>query len=328
MEKYCWINGREVGESSSAFGEVIVDPVFIIDNPRKNLYHKVFEVNHGHRIKVIDEYFHKEKSRKYLRIQYEDRIGWVLDSFVSNDWSLFIFIGTISPQQSYEDFNAKYQYGGYKFDITKDIISIETYGDPSEFNSIRFAIVKILQSLTYSQTMINDFPIEFNFRYWVEVGISDHTDKKVVGRNVDIFDFHDKDIDIEQSRENIHLLPQTMKFPHLFLSMNDYFQARKFPQHSLIFLSRAIESIENYFGYFYGGGKEDIGKEKLLREKLCVSANKVNFVTSKANKNTYHSRHASKEGEVQLISKEELNKCFQITKNIILSFNEFLSLSQ
>jgi hypothetical protein len=52
------------------------------------------------------------------------------------------------------------------------------------------------------------------------------------------------DVDIDKAST---VVPLMATVPYLDLALNDYYLALDHPQHALIFLARAIESVENHF---------------------------------------------------------------------------------
>ena len=106
----------------------------------------------------------------------------------------------------------------------------------------------------------------------------------------------------------LYSLTNLLKYsPYFDLALSDYYQALKYPEHALIFLSRAIESLENSFAHLAKKQKSK-GKEDILREMLGLTKSYVEYVTKRAN--ISHMRHASKDAKVKDIPEDELIECF------------------
>jgi len=124
--------------------------------------------------------------------------------------------------------------------------------------------------------------------------------------------------DIETSHSVVPLMAQV---PYLDLALSDFFQALNYPQHALIFLARAIESIENHFE---GMAKQrrGMGKKAVMQEMLGVKKGDVDYVTKRANES--HRRHAARDGTSQALPQDELVGSLKKTATIIAAFVVFL----
>ena len=156
--------------------------------------------------------------------------------------------------------------------------------------------------------------------HWVEVPAGLSASQKVVGfmqlESGQTSSVSNDDIETAQS-----IVPLVAQIPYLDLALSDFFQAMTYQQHALIFLARAIESIENRFSGL-ARDRKGVGKEKVMQDSLGIKRSDVDYVTRRANES--HRRHATSNGAVEALSPDELAECFKKTSAIIAAFVTFL----
>jgi hypothetical protein len=311
-----WINGRHAQRDSLFYGEVGPE-VDIWQNagPPSPDERAIGQISHATRITVLTEEKMPPDDQRYYQISSNEIQGWVPESFISWRWSFFTFLGTLSPSEACSMLDVQLGFGGMEMLIKQNGFAILTEGDPSHFDSIRFAILRFADRIVNAQVPLTTIAVKADISNWVEVPLGD--EPRTVG-------FLSKErqtlpISIDQIEIAHSIVPLMSIVPYLDLALSDLAQALHYPQHALIFLARAIESIENYFGE---SAKKGVGKEAIMQESLGLEKADVEYITRRAN--TSHRRHASREAKAIDLSQEELAECFQKTSKIITAFVTFL----
>ncbi|MCP4422617.1 MAG: hypothetical protein GY805_38900 [Chloroflexi bacterium] len=209
---------------------------------------------------------------------------------------------------------------GIELVIKEDNFALATEGSPSHFDVIRSSVIKVLKRLLHAQAPLTTIPLDVEFTNWVEFPTEGSGRSKLVGfmSNEDNTDLTVASSDIQDA----HSIANLIKYSPFFdLALSDFYQALKYPQHALIFLSRSIESLENSFSHLAKKQKGK-GKEDILREILGLTKSDVEYVTKRAN--TSHMRHASRDAKVKNIPQDELTECFKKTSKILAAFANYL----
>jgi hypothetical protein len=319
---HAWLTGRETHPESSAYGEVVVPAINIRTNPGSlpKCGRAVGQLQHGARVDILDHKWDSSEERYYYKISANEIIGWVPESFIAWDWSCFTFLGSLQPPDACRELDVNVGYAGMEILMKQSRIAVVTEGDPKAFDSIYSAVSSYLQRIIAAQTPLSVVALQARFTYWVEVPM----ERGETGRTVGFMDLKGEEAlqvttdDIQTAQSVVPLMAQA---PYLDLALRDLTQAWTYPQHALIFLARAIESIENFFGSL-AGQREGIGKEKLMQKSLGVKKSDVEYIMKRAN--AAHRRHASPNGTEEILTKEELTECFKKTNNIIVAFVNFL----
>jgi hypothetical protein len=319
---FAWLNGRETQRESLAYGEVVV-PLINIRERYGSLPEcgsTVAELAHGTRIHVLEGIRHKEEERSFYRISANGIDGWVPESFIAWKWSCFTFLGTLHPAQACRELDVSVDFGGMNLVIMQNRFAVMVEGDPDHFNSIRFAVSNFVNRITSAQAPLSATPLRAELTNWVEVPSDLSEGQRMVG-----FMALEEEQPLSVSNEDIEnaqsIVPLMALVPYLDLALSDFFQALNFPQHALIFLARAIESIENHFGRIAKQTKGK-GKETVMQELLGVEKSDVDYVMKRANES--HRRHATRDGTPKALPQDELIECFKKTANIIAAFATFL----
>lgn len=322
--KFVWLSGRETWSRSPVFGELVV-PEIVIWEFSGSLPHcgrVMAKIPHGSRVRVLEKEYVEEDKEFCYRILTNQVEGWVSEMFISWKWSCFTFLGSLKPSRVCENLDLNLSYEGLDLIIKKNQFAVVVEGDPSHFDSIRIVVEKYIKRITNSQSPLTNVSLQFEFSNWVEVPIGYQEISRTVG-------FLSSEGDqmpgvLNEQIETAHsIVPLLSKVPYLDLALNDYTQALIYPQHALIFLARAIESVENHFAVMTSSGKKT-GKEKIMREVLGLKRGDVEYVTKRANES--HRRHASRDATVKDLSSEELIECFGKTANILSKFVGHLEL--
>ena len=200
--------------------------------------------------------------------------------------------------------------------IHQDKFSVITEGDPEHFDAILISIKRLVNRLSNAITSLTSISIQAEYNNWLQIPFGRNKQQRAVGIILSA-KFDEDTISNSDVEDAISLLNLMNMFPYLELAMNDYSQALKFSQHALIFLARAIESIENHFSALVNLSNEK-GKERIMVEKLGILKGDVTYITKRANDS--HRRHASSNARIEDLSNEELDKCFSKTFDIIKAF--------
>jgi hypothetical protein len=321
---YAWLSGRETWSGSLAYGEVVVD-INMWKRPGSlpRCGRVVGTLPHGSRVAVAKRVWDQEDKKFYYEVSANEIRGWVSEVFVAWKWSCFTFLGTLSPAQACTNLDISLEFSGMNLSIKQNGFAIVTEGDPADFESIHFAASRFIARITNAQAPLTIAPLRAEFSNWVEVPVGYDEARRTVG-----FMALEGEQLLSVSNEQIetaHTLVSLMaSVPYLDLALSDFSQALNYPQHALIFLARAIESVENHFSGT-ARRQKGIGKERIMQDLLGVKRSDVEYVTKRANAS--HRRHATQDGTVSELPGDELAECFKKTADIIAAFVTFLRTS-
>lgn len=321
---YVWLSGRETDPDSPALGEVVVPHINVFSNagPLPYCGQAMGQVPHGTRVKLLD---HNQEYNEgtFYKVSTPEITGWVFESIVACKWSCFTFLGTLQPASVCDGLDVRLSYAGMDLLILDDGVAIITEGDPRNFKAIWNTVSKFVDRVLAAQTPLSVVALRWNPSNWVGVSLWETDGQRTVGfmpeRREDGLKVNNDNLETAQS-----IVPLMASVPYLDLALSDLTQALTYQQHALIFLARAIESMENYFQRFVRGRKGK-GKEEIMRELLGITKAEVSYVTRRANQ--AHRRHASQNGVEKALPQEELVKAFETTAKIIAEFLGFLQRS-
>lgn len=317
-----WLNGWISDKSSLNFKEFFIPIFFLSNKPDNSQKTKAGELKHGSKIQILESKYNPSNKQKYLKVKHGEIEGWISENFISTKWSLFSFFGNFLPEKICQELHTSIEIGGITMEIFKNDYMLSTCGNPKDFDQIRAAVETLLRRITNSQIWSSKTPLSFELMKWIEIEYKEDTKIDVIGFYKNIDNIYKNNISNSDFYNSRRLVPLMSLIPYFDLAINDFYQARVNPQHALIFLSRVIESIENYFKDTIPKN-ENITKEKYMQKLLNVEKNVVEYVMHRANDS--HRRHATKNGKVQILPNEELEKCFSYTKQILDAFYIFLS---
>jgi len=311
LPQNAWISCRETFPDSRELGDVVVSGV-IVREKIDMLGKKFGEIPHGSKVLVI------EKEGAYYKVSFNELNGWIQSAFVVWNWSTFTLFGKLNPPDACKELDISVNISGFELTIKKDNFGLITEGDPNHIDIIKSSATNIMNHLIHAQALLTAIPLAFEFTNWVELPAMRSEKSKTVG-----FISNEDKIDLTVSSSAIqkaHSVANLIKYsPYFDLALSDYYQALKYPQHALIFLSRAIESLENSFVHL---AQKKKGKEDILREMLGVTKSDVEYVTKRANKS--HRRHASRDANVEDVPQDELDKCFDKTSKTLTAYARYL----
>lgn len=320
--QYAWINCRETFEESLELGEVVIPEVNILKRPGSPPIsgNVVGKVSHGTKVSILDRSL-EEYNTNYYRISIGDVDGWISENFLSWNWSSFTFIGNFKPRDACKNLEVNNNDMGITLLIRESGFAVITEGDPAHFEIINKAVIRFINRIINALAPLTTTSLDADFVNWVEVPIGNDLAKgEVVGflglENREMKTISNDNVDNAQS-----VIPLMKLSPYFDLALSDFNQALKYPQHAPIFLSRAIESVENHFAWMAKGVKGK-GKEAIMCEMLKVNKGDVEYITKRANAS--HRRHASPDATNKLLSNEELDECFHKTSNILAAFAGYL----
>jgi len=316
--EFIWLTGRETDSGSTAYGEVVVPLIAIRSSISSSK--AVGNLAHGVKAQVIDLAKCSEEERNYFRISVHDIEGWVPESFVAHRWSTFTFLARLHDADSCLDLDTQASYAGMELIIKQNSLAVVTLGDPSQFDAISTAVAKLAERATSAQAPLSVVPLRVEFINWVEVPAEGSDSARTVG----FMPMEEKTSNLVSNQDiktAMTVVPQMAAVPFLDLALNDFVQALRYPHHALIFLFRAIESVERYFKSA-AREREDAGRERTMQESLGINAADVEYVMRRANES--HRRHASAEGRLDDLPHKELVECFKKTGLIIASFADYL----
>lgn len=306
-----WISCRETFPDSRELGNVVVSGV-IVREKTDMLGKKFGEIPHGSKVLVT------EREGAYYRVSFNELNGWIQSAFVVWNWSTFTLFGKLKPPDACKELDISVNISGFELTIKKDNFGLVTEGDPNHFDIIKGSAIKIMNYLIHAQAPLTTIPLAFEFTNWVEPPAVGSEKSKIVG-----FVSNEDKIELTVSSSAIqtaHSVANLIKYsPYFDLALSDYYQALKYPQHALIFLSRAIESLENSFAHL---AQKKKGKEDVLRKMLGVTKSDVEYVTKRDNES--HRRHASRDAKVEDVPQNELDKCFDKTSKILSAYARYL----
>lgn len=316
-----WIQGRETSIHSPEKGDVVVFKTNIWSAPRPGIP-VVGTLEHGTEANLLEIVIDDKLQEPYYLIHHEGIQGWVSGLHVAHTWSQFVITGILYPSEICKDLQFSTENAGIKLTISDHQFIATTEGDQDHVELILLAVERMLYKLIIAQTFLSGLPLSYQTVNWIEIPVFPLKKTNRLGflPNHNVQSQLVKAEDLSASYDVIAKLPYS---PYLELAINDYDQAIRHPQHALIFLARAIESIEKYFDHFVHMHKGK-RKEELMREALGISKADVTYVTKRANMG--HMRHASSTSRPEAISQDELQACYNHTKLIIQSFIKFYSL--
>lgn len=317
--EFIWLSGRELSVESSAYGEVVVPLIAL----RTSVEDKAVIVNlpHGTKARFLEIREHSTEKRSHYKIVIDDLEGWIPETFASSSWSTFTFLGRFHEPEMCRDLDTQLSYAGMELIIRQNSFAVVTQGDPSHFDSIAYATEKLANRVASAQAPLSAVPLSVEFSNWVEVPSEG---SKSFSRTVGFMPMEEKrhfPITNENVSTAMSIVPHMATVQYLDLALSDFMQALRERRHSLIFLARAIESIE-YFFEPRAKNHPKKGKEKIMREELGLSDEYVDYVTQRANDS--HRRHASPNGVVRDLPNEEFGECFKRTGQIIAEFAAYL----
>ncbi len=318
-----WMNGRETWEGSLALGEVVVPAINVFEQPGglPKCGLKVGELFHGQNVALEEVTFDTEAERSYFKVSAAGTTGWVSEPFISFQWSSFTFLGNILPKRACTSLDTSIQFAGMQLMLKQEGFALLAEGAPSHFDSIIYAATKFIRRLLSAQSPLSQTALTPEFTNWVEVPLESGPRTETVGF-MSLEGNQPRPITNEDISDSTPIVQQMSLIPYLDLALNDFSHALNHSEHALIFLSRAIESIENHFDR---GGitKKKSGKEKIMQEALGFDKSFVEYVTKRANES--HRRHATKDGSIEPVPADELAECFHRTAKIIAAFSSHLS---
>jgi hypothetical protein len=318
-----WITGRETWPESFDYGEMVVPEINIWERPGSlpRGGQVVGRLPHGTGVSVMERTWDEENKVYYYRISGNEIQGWVEEVFLSWEWSCFTFLGSLKPTLSCMNLETSLEFRGMNLLLKQNGYAVVVEGNPSKFDSIQTAVSRFLRRVLVALASVTSTPLQAEPTNWVEVPL--HLDKP---RTVGFTALKEPPWTItnDDIQAAYGVIPLMASVPYLDLALSDYYQAMDYPQHALIFLARALESIENHFSSI-AKQRKDAGKEQVMRELLGVHKSDVDYVTKRANAS--HRRHATSDGRVSPLPKDELTECFQKTANIIIAFVDFLKAS-
>jgi hypothetical protein len=323
LPKHAWVNCRETDPDLLFLGDVLTIEANIYEKAGNVKPNKIVgKIHHGTTVNILDKDLNEEHSIAYFKISKEDLIGWVSEIFLAWQWSSFTFIGNFKPAEVCKNLDLSLDYMGANLLIKNNGFAVVTEGDPKQFEIIGKAVSRFVSRIIYAQSPLTRMSLQAEFTNWVEVPIGDYEKRReVVG--FPLFENKKTETISNSSFQDANSIILLMElYPYFDLALSDFYQALEHPQHALIFLSRAIESIENHF--------EDVtkdknvnGKEKIMRESLSIARSDIEYVTKRANAS--HRRHASRDARVEPLPNEELAECFYRTAKILSAFATFIN---
>ncbi len=315
---FIWLTGRETYQGSTAYGEVNVPLVAIRSGIGVSKAHG--NLPHGVKVRVVDVVKNKEEGRDYFLISAQGIEGWIPEPFAAHRWSTYTFLARLHDAASCGELDTQASYAGMELIIKQNSLAVVTQGDPSHFDSIVSAVANLSVRVTSAQATLSAVPLRVEFINWVEVP----ADGSESARTVGFMPMEEKVTNLI-SNQNIEtamtIVPRMAEVPFLDLALNDFVQALQYPSHALIFLSRAIESVERHFEPT-AQETPGRGRERIMHQSIGISASDVEYVMRRANES--HRRHASPEGKTEELSREELMECYKKTGLIIASFADYL----
>jgi len=239
LPQIAWINCRETYQNSREMGDVVV--LGAIVREKTQMLGKVFgEIHHGSKVLVT------EREGSFYKVLSNELNGWIQSFFVSWDWSTFTFFGKIRPHGACKNLDIKINEPSYELVIKDDNFALVTEGDPDHFDIIKKSVTSLLNHLLHAQALSTSIPLIADFTNWIETPATESKRSKSVG----FISSEDDNVTTVSSPsiQNARPLANLVKYsPYFDLALSDFSQALRYPQHALIFLSRAIESLENSF---------------------------------------------------------------------------------
>lgn len=318
-----WISCRETWPDSLGLGEVVLEEANVWESagslPKSGKI--VGKLAQGTIVTVVDKAIQKDSKTVYYKISTDILNGWISEMFLSWQWSSFTFVGNLKPADACRNLSISITHSGIHFFIRNNGFALLTEGDPSQFEIIYKAVSKFIDRIINAQAPLTQIPLQANFDNWVEVPIGGNEREQGKVGFLSIESDNTKTISDTNIQDAYSIVPLLEISPYFDLALNDFYQALRYPQHALIFLARAIESIENHFAGMAKSDKSK-GKEKIMRDLLEVKRRDVEYITRRANDS--HRRHASSSALAEELASEELAECFHKTANILAAFARFL----
>jgi len=308
-----WLNGRDAQLDSPTLGDVTQEhiPIRRISSDAAPFT----SLPHGTPCRLIEE---TQPSSPSSHISAHGIEGWVPSAATSTRWSTFTFFGRFHNQDACKTLDAQHAFAGMVVVLKQHGFAIATEGAPSDFTAIASSAHRLIHRLMAAQAPLSSVPVNLNFTNWAEIPAESRGRTRTLGFMPPPPE-HGVEINNDHISTAMTIIPSMAKVPYLDLAMSDFVQALEYPNHALIFLHRAIESVEYYFEPPPGGP----GKEKAMREALAITAADVEFVTRRANES--HIRHASRDGKATPIVGEDLVTCFKNTGMVLSRFAEYLT---
>lgn len=321
LPKHTWVNCRETDPDLLFLGEVLSTEENVFEKSGNIKLNKIVgKIHHGTMVNVLDKKLDKKSKIVYYKISTDKLKGWISESLLAWQWSSFTFIGNFKPVEVCKSLDISLNYMGTSILIRGNGFAVITDGDPDHFEIISNAVTGLVNRIINAQAPLTQISLQAEFSNWVEVPIGGNDNR---WKSVGFLLVEGKD---EKTISNLNLeaaysiLPLMELSPYFDLALSDFHQALQYPQHALIFLSRAIESIENHFGHMTKQNKGK-GKEEIMRKELGVNKSDVDYITKRANAS--HRRHASRDASIESLPNEELAECFYKTANIIAAFADY-----
>lgn len=312
-----WIHGRETSSQSYDLGDIVAPLTTVWSAPNAG-FPAVGTLKHGTEVTILKSSLNERfRSTDYL-VRCGEITGWISELHTASTWSQFVVSGTLYPTQVCRDLRFDTESAGIHLTIAGDQFVATTTGGQDHLSAILIAVRRLLYKLTIAQTFLSDIPLSYQVVNWIEIPV----DPLFEGNRIGFQSEQPEDPRSLESKDLLAshaMLSKLMYSPYLELAINDYDQAMRHPQHALIFLARAIESIERFFERFVE--QSGPGKEKLMRQELGIRKADVDYVVKRAN--TDHRRHASKSSRKTELPHDELETCFVLTKAIIQAFVDY-----
>ena len=319
-----WVNGRETSEDSLDYGEVVVSSTNVWNQPGDLTQgaRAVGSLSHSTRVNVVERAWDEENETYYYRVSRDEIEGWMKEVFLCFKWSYFTFFGTLVPARPCADLETRLQFRGMTLLLKQSRYAMMVEGDPSHLNSIQTAALRFINRVLVAVAPITAVTLRVEPANWVEIPISSGVESTTVGfATSEERQWTITQEDIEKASVVVSLMASV---PYLDLALNDYYHALDNPQHALIFLARAIESVESSFSSI-AKQKKGVGKEQVMRDMLGLEKSDVEYVTRRANAS--HRRHAARDARATPLPESELTECFGRTAKIIVTFADFLEAS-
>lgn len=245
----------------------------------------------------------------------------MLTSTSKTSW--FEFTGILYPTESIPEVSASYHLNRSKESITVEIegskILIRFVATYDSFEDLYYEIVEFVQAFLAVGAIQSGLPLELIVNEWVETPLAplgdDRISHPVKGRvfykNLEMSSLP-KDRFLLSLAEGIGWSEDIEKNPFLRRAILDFNYALQHPLNDIpIYLYRAIESVEVYFG----------GEGKLIQSlKLEPQVKLIKRLANDA-KSGLHTRHAAETKKVKQPSPEEIMEAIEATKVILNAFH-------
>ncbi len=234
--------------------------------------------------------------------------------------STIVFFARLRPSELCAEFDQAYTEGNTTLSIQGEkVVYAETSdwdtNNPNWFEDLIKKVNRFLQRYVHSLAFLTEKALQVDLTDWIEL---ERAEEKITAIGV-VKMPESKPVPISNEMSDSALKLASIvsnQDPFFWLATSDYYKARQYPEEALIYLHRAIESIERFFG-----------SEQGLRDALGVSKGYVDYITQRANDIYEHIRHASWTGAITQPPPRELEECFKRTREIIEKFKDYLSQS-